>query len=105
MPPVEVLTISALARLRPISDGLVALIGNAPPLNVGKLAEQILAVCQRPTTRDELLEIVAGLAPQPTESAAEVLVQQLLTAGLLVSAPEPMPEVGSDEVTPRAKAR
>jgi hypothetical protein len=55
------------------------LVGDAPPTIVGTLHERLLAVCVRPTARDELVEVMHELGvfdEHSIRSALDELIEQ-----------------------------
>lgn len=68
--------------VRPIAGGSIALVGDGRPVTLDSMRERLLAVCARPTDREELTELLAEVSGQaPIEIAAAI--DELLDAGLL----------------------
>lgn len=67
---------------RPIAGGSIAVVGDGRPVTLDSIRERLLAVCARPTDREELTELLAEVSGQaPIEIAAAI--DELLDAGLL----------------------
>lgn len=68
--------------VRPIAGVTIALVGDGRPVTLDSLRERLLAVCARPTDREELTELLADVSGQaPVEVAAAI--DELIDAGLL----------------------
>ena len=77
-----VLRLARGVMVRPMAEGSVALVGDVPPVVVGTLHERLLAVCVRPTERDELVEVMRELGEFDEESVRTAL-DELVERGLL----------------------
>jgi len=79
----QILRVAPGVVVRPMAEGSVVLVGDAPPMVVGTLHERLLAVCVRPTERDELVEVMCDLGEFDERSvlaALEELVERRLLA-------------------------
>ena len=77
------LVVSPDVRVRPMASGCVMVVGDLRPRLIGDLHERIVSVCQRPTSRSELVEVLveAGLSDR---ISAESAVDELVNHGVLV---------------------
>jgi len=76
------LVVSSGLLVRSIAGGSIAVVGDGRPVTLDSIRERLLAVCARPTDREELTELLAEVSGQlPIEIAAAI--DELLDAGLL----------------------
>lgn len=81
--PQTTLRLAPGVMIRPMAEGSVAIVGEQPPIIVGALQERLLAVCARPTERDELIDVVCELGefdPVSVRAAVDELVERGLLA-------------------------
>jgi len=79
----QILRLAPDVMVRPMAEGSVVLVGDDPPAVVGALHERLLAVCGRPTERDELVEVMCDLGEfdeVSVRTAIDELVEQRLLA-------------------------
>jgi len=60
----------------------MGLVGDGRPLRLDVLRERLLAVCGRPSDRDELTRLVAEIDERPPAEVAAA-IDELIDAGLL----------------------
>jgi len=79
---VPVLVYGHSGLVRPIAGGAIALVGGDRPVTLDTLRERLVAVCARPSDRDELTQLVAETDRRPPAEVA-ASIDELIDAGLL----------------------
>lgn len=80
----QILRLAPGVMVRPMAEGSVVLVGDAPPMVIGTLHERLLAVCVRPTERDELVEVMRDLG-EFDEGSVRTALGELVERGLLAA--------------------
>ena len=80
----QILRLAPGVMVRPMAEGSVVLVGDAPPMVIGTLHERLLAVCVRPTERDELVEVMRDLG-EFDECSVRTALGELVERGLLAA--------------------